>query len=701
MGRLHRTPFVGTRESSMSASYDTLDDIDRRKVVTLTDLYDVVFGHALLHPGLCGVLTTGTLDQTATLSAHWGGAPMTFGDHPEVWHVRVAPKDRMGKPLRPGEVRKVSVLVRQSATHRVSRITNIKLWLLPSTEKLDIATRDLFDTGMHMGHRDRGALTYGAIGVAMHGINVFETRCTKDTAFPTSVGCQTALSAIATISRIDGSVCKMEASTTPHYIIATALAGLTMSDVPCTRTCEETYRDQEWDALCAHNALAFQRVLEQSTYASSEDTALKLMFTAEDIFEHMSGIGYLDMRADPFFKGSLCDDMYKPSSMALILAISVRIACQPVKWGLPPTRLDDAFATKEASLFIESIMPNVLALSGDGMAAGGELTYSIDMVTRLAHLQTEELIAKLRSGQYAARGNLTHQRVERSMKETMRFLMCMGITVCHDLFGQLPRRKDGSSGMYTRYGFASQLLDPMIESRRQSAHAIGLGNIVERWPTLRTSTRGRRQLALADVLVEVDAWLCTGKYAGMVFSPTTQAPISLSPEELDPTAEVAKAPAPAPATQRSAKKKVKKKVDTLLAERSKARDANQKNHASAAVRAHLKPGSRNEQHLEACSAKLNGNAVSNAKGIFSEVLQMGGCDGPSVLFDFTSYVIAPTSHVQCAHCQNLTHVVPSIAFSGTLGTCIGCGHPRCLQCVVAQMRTGIVLDNCLFCVSNQ
>lgn len=681
----------------MSACYDTLDDVDRSTVINLTDLYDAVFGHALLHPEVCGTLTVGMLDQSAALSAHWGGAPLTFGDYPEVWHVRVAPKGRMGQPLRPGEVRKVSVLVRQSATHRVSRITNIKLWLLPSSETLDIATRDLFDVGLTVRHRDRGALTYGAIGVAMHGMNVFETRCTKDATFLASMGCQTTLSAIATISRIDGSVCKVEASTTPHYVIAAALAGLTMSDVPCPRSCEESYKDQDWDTLCSHNALAFQRVLERSTYMSSEDTALKLMFTAEDIFEQMSMIGYLDVRADPFFDGSLCDDMHKPSSMALILAISVRIACQPVKWGLPPTRLDDAFATKEASLFIESIMPNVLALSGDGMAAGGELTYSIDLVTKLAQLETAELITKLRSGQYAARGNLTHQRVERSMQETMRFLMCTGITVCQDLFGQAPRRKDGSSGMYTRYGFASQLSDPMIESRRQSAHAIGLGNIVERWPTLRTSTRGRRQLALADVLVEVDAWLCTGKYAGMVLSPTTQAPISLPPEELDPTAEVAKAPAPAPATQRSAKKKVKKKVDALLAERSKARDANQQNHANAAVRAYLKPGSRNEQHMEACSAKLNGDAVSSAKGIFSEVLQIGGCGGPAVLFDFTSYVIAPTSRVRCAHCENLTHVVQSIAFSGNLGSCIGCGHPRCLQCVASQMRTGMVLDNCHFC----
>lgn len=487
---------------------------------------------------------------------------------------------------------------------------------------------------------------------------------------------------------------------TPHYVIAAALAGLKMDDVPCPRSCEEAYSDQDWDTLCSHNALAFQRVVEKSGYHASEDSALKLMFTAEDVFEQLSLVGYLDMRADPFFDGSLCDDMLKPSSMALLLAISVRIACQPEKWKLPSTRLDDAFATKEASLFIESIMPNVLALSGDGMAAGGELTYSIDLVTRLAQKETAELISKLRSGQYAARGNLTHQRVERSLQETMRFLMCTGVAVCQDLFGQPPKRRDGSSGLYTRYGFAAQLSDPVIESRRQSAHAIGLGNVVERWPTLRTSTRGRRQLALADVLIEVDAWLCTGKYAGMVLSPTTQAPISLPPEELDPTVAAAKAAAPAPAppsTQRSAKKKVKKKVDTLLAERSKARDANQQNHATAAVRAYLKSGSHNDKHLQACSSKLNGSAVSSAKGIFSEVLQIGGCGGPAVLFACTSYVVAPMSHVRCAHCENTTHVVQSIALAGNLSSCISCGHPRCLTCVSAQMKTGEVLENCHFC----
>ena len=431
--------------------------------------------------------------------------------------------------------------------------------------------------------------------------------------------------------------------------------------------------------------------------AQAETQATK--FTAEDIFEQLSHIGYLDMRADAFFKGSLPDDLGRPCGIALILAIAVRVACYPEKWGLPPTCCDDAFATKEAALFVESIVPSALSMGCDGV--GGEQSFSIDIVTKIAQSDIGALINGLRSGNLVGKHrNLDHCRMERSVKETMRYLYCAGIAVCGDLFGLPPKCIAGSSVLYTRYGVASPLLDPMTESRTQSGYAVDLGNVVSRWPTLRTSTRGQRQLALADLLVEVDGWLRTGKYHGVVLSPKTQAPNSVHPEELDPavaSVEALRESAPLVAVggPRSAKKK--KRVDVLLAERARVRNANHEHYAQDAVRSLFKPGSRNDKRIASCSEKLCSAAINKASGIFGDMLQLGGCGGPSVLFNFTSYSISPTSAVICAHCENRVAVVASIAFAGSLGVCVRCGHPRCLLCVSREMREGQGMVNCHFC----
>ena len=666
----------------MALCYDTLDDVD--VFGDLIEMYNLVLGAALKATDLCGVLTTGTLDLSPSQHAQWGGSPATFGEHPEAWHVRSAPRGRIGQPLSYDEVRQVSVLVRKSATHRVARITNIKLWRLPHSSKLDRAIQDMFDA-KDLRHADRSRRTYGAMGVGIHGINLFAIREKPHTSFLASSGCQTVLSSVARIKRVEDNVpCKMEASTVPHYVIAASLAGFRIGSVntPLPRNCEEEYDELTWDGLCGHLALCFRDELGRTNYVNEEDTGLKLMMTAEDVFEQLSLIGYLDMRSDPFYQGSLSDDMHKPSGLPLVLALSVMIAARPEKWGLPPTRMDDAYATKAAQLFVETIVPSVLALDGETLC--GEQPLSFELAMKIAHSEVAEVINRLRSGSTIGKHRLDHRKMECSMRETQHFLFCMGVAVCHDLFGLPPTGGGCPSGQYTKYGFAAQLSDPMIESRAQSAYAVELGNLVSRWPTLRTSTRDRRQLALADVLVEVHEWLCTGKYRGTILAPTTEAPVSVHKDELVQKDESLRTSAP-----KSAKKKRRMETSALLAERAKTRDANQQHYATESMRSIFKPNTQNAQRILACSQKICGAALNSASGIFCDVLQLGGCGGPSYLFEFTSYLVAPTTAARCAHCTNNVHVVQSIAFAPTnLRDCAACGQPRCLACVTRDMETG-------------
>jgi hypothetical protein len=265
------------------------------------------------------------------------------------------------------------------------------------------------------------------------------------------------------------------------------------------------------------------------------------------------------------------------------------------------------------------------------------------------------------------------------MHDTLHYLLCTGTAVCVDLFGLRPN--EGDDDLYTPFGLASTVIDPIAASREQSAHEKGLGNTVQRWPTLRTSTKGRRQLALAAVFVEVDIWLRTGKYRNMVLDPTTQAQVSVNLEDLDPTAAPrAQATNVAAATAAKSAKK-KKRPEALLAERGKMRGAKQSNCAHALMRSIFDNGSCNDRYLASASEQLCVKAIVAATGIFADVLQQGACVGMADLFKFQTYLVSPSSKVQCAHCDNTVNAVESVAFSGAFGSCASCGHPRCLKCV--------------------
>ena len=692
----------------MAPECDVLNAQQARSITNVIDLWSVVLGKAM-DEDVCGVVTSGTTEQCG----EWGGVGVTFGDFGEVFYVRSSPLGRMGQPILENEVRKISVLIKKSATERFARISLIKLWRLPSRKRM-------LAYSQYMGKeanqkRDRGTLTMGAMGLATHGINVFESRASTASDFAASNNCHTLLSAVASIVReSDGKIVKIETAMTPQYAAAGSLAGMHMNpgDTPDTRECMEQYTSSSWDESCTLLAGGFRRLLLRSEFMRpvlAEDTGLKLIFSAEDVFEQLSFIGFLDICADPFYVDSLPTDMSQPCGLPLLLTIAVRIACFPERWGLPSTLWDDAYAAKEAALFIESIIPSVLSLGRDGVA-GGDQQFTIDLVTQLGQKDISELLNGLRSGQLVKKHhNLDANRLAKSMRSTMVFLQCAGIAVCQDLFGVRPAPSGGCDEACSRFGFAGQVTDPLSESREQSAHAAGLGTIVERWPTLRTSTRNRRQLALAKIFVEVDGWLRTGKHNGKALVPTTQAPVSVNLHDLWPTTSAATATARedpektsvvgVAGAPRSAKKKNRRaeRVDALLAERSKKRDANQQQCAQQAIHSLFKTTSRGDKRIDECCRQINGEAMSKASGIFEYVLQLGACGGPSVLFGFTSYLVAPTSAVRCAHCENHVHVIQNIAFAGSLGVCLNCGHPRCLECVACSMREGLHMENCHFC----
>ena len=668
-------------------AYDTLDSLELPGSATLHDVYTLVLGLPMAQPGVCGILTTGalTLGQAQAPGGGWGRC-VRFKSHREAWAVRSAPAGRIGQPLAVGEVRQVAVLLRASERGARGKVCTIKLWR-PS----DAATPPAKDDPQ----RARGCVTHGVTGVAIHGLNLFGTRATRDSPFFSTHGSHSVLSAVAVIhTEPAGAVCRVDAAMNPLYILAGAVAGFTVPDSVTARHCEEQYTESSWQLGVEKNQYAFARLIEAVGYPAGADT--KLLFTASDIFEQASFCGYLDMLGDSFYDGALPDAAHQPTGIPLMLAIAVRIACDPARWGLNAARAGDAYATKEVAFMVESIMPSLLASSNDGVSS--VQTFSVDVVINRALDAMRSNIRKLRSGILdGARGGVDHRRVDNTVKETMNFLYCLGVAVSRDVCGLRP---ECSVGAYTSSGLAHSLTDPVLESRTQSAYAAKLGQPAPRWRTLRTSTTGKRQLALAELLVSVDVWLRTSTYAGAKLSQTAQAPHSVTPHDLDPANAPAppRSTAPTVAARRSAKKKSKRAIEEILADRCRLRDAAGSQCAQRAVASLF--CDQNDPRLAECSAKLSGEAINQASGSFADVLQFGACVGIGELFEIASYVVTPSSAVQCAHCENYVNVVASIAFSGDLGKCKACGHPRCLSCVTNDIESGEehrVLENCLFC----
>ena len=136
----------------MAQSYDTLDSVDTNGANDIADVYQLVVGEAMEAPDLCGWMSTGPLNQSYSHGGYWGRYPLSFEGHPEVWFVRCAPVGSIGKPLKHGELRQISVLVRESETSKNSVVTNIKLWRRPRRRCCFPKHLRLAAAGSRVGH---------------------------------------------------------------------------------------------------------------------------------------------------------------------------------------------------------------------------------------------------------------------------------------------------------------------------------------------------------------------------------------------------------------------------------------------------------------------------------------------------------------------------------------------------------------------
>lgn len=674
--------------------WDTTDQVHLPDTASLFDVYEAVIGEAMKHTDLVGVVSSGQIEvQSLEAKTTWGKTNVRFKPHKEVWQIRSHPKNRIGKPLMPDEYREVVVLLRHG-DDKIATVSTIRLWRMQGLlHKIDYGK----------ARYDRCRTTDGATGVAFHGLNIFNERATYEgddgTIYNVSknCNCHSVLSSFTTVldDYEKDKICRVEACHLPQYVVAAHLAGFSMPDEPLIRPCEERFSENEWrTATCMLMNEYVTRL--QSRLGSNPQPCSDMpgvyIFSAECVFEQASFVWLLDAMGDRFYEEALADDLHQPSKISLILAMAVRIACHPKLWGLRELRGDDAYATKMASILLEAVQPSLLTTSTD--AGATHQTFAIDIAITHACQQMNENLEGLRNNTIDSNAHkIDADEMELRYNQALAYLFCAGVAICQDTCGLIANNGDNTSGLMTNDGLATWYADPGMESAAQSAYAHGLGNVQDKIPLHRKTTRGSRQKALVNVMQNVEEWICTGKYRGIIHAQNTTAACdsALVTNVHVQDLKVGKEPAPvcaAPASQNASRKKkghrnaAPKDANTSLANKGKRRGANDRNRADFVLKSLVK----NRNGLSASDTdklgdKMSGYAIDEASGTLGDLLQVGAVFGIGQYFDYRTYVVGSNSRIVCATCPCSVDVVASVAFSGLFGYCKRCSHPRCLKCV--------------------
>lgn len=759
-------------------AYDTVDDLDTRGMTTLQDFYEAVLGPAIRQSNVCGILVTGMRDMTSAQNScmAWGMESLAFPEYDEVWQVRSTPKGRLGKPIEPGEIRKVAVLVRPSRTNgKASRITTIKLWVVTPIDALNLSN-----------HRQNG--TYGAHGVNMTGIHLFEHHgrsMISEKGYTQGrhnyrVVYGSFVSAMATpppglvvpdafLDKQGKMIGSVQSCPIHHLIIASSLYGNTLqtqpggAELPGTRElCGTLLEQKRADAaltmrelmviteharrganrdkrgISTESATVEELRVPEETREAMRAHASALMASAEMLCEQMSHCGFLDMSADPFFEQAMPDAMHRPCGMPMLIAFAVRIACYPERVGLPPGKVDDQLAAREAANLLESLQGAVLP-HGTGSDSDNDPQYAIDIV--IQHTVTK-LLTELERIKAAAPCSVLPQSlrnkgvskiadIELRVKQALNMFYRTGIALCVDLLGTTPKRPDGTSGVYTRMGLAESCCDPVDHAKADAAYCNNLGHLCPRIDPMRATSRGAQQMALARTLLVVERWLCVGTYCGTRLVVNEDPDTEIERVSVHSSASTTLSRCFSPASDEETPPKVygSSAKDKSIAEamtsalesavairnaggskkklrRAMRQDGMKFNKEDQAVQARMSSRSRQRANFDAQMvnealdslakkqhsnnaleeavrglAPGSGKAIDDATSIFSEVLQCGACHGTTERIDFQCFLVGMGSTNHCCNCNKPIHVVETFAFGGHHAACRKCRHPRCLDCV--------------------
>ena len=506
---------------------DTLTDLDCSAIDSVRALYEAVIGKAMRQESVVVNVDVGPMTLAGLPGQAWNDRikGVRFNHHDEVWQVRSHPRGRIGKKLVPGEVRNVTVLIRSSQRHdTVGQLATVRLQLLPPAAA---ATRP---------EVQRAQSTYGAIGVPSRGIHLWPDHGADVLAargFPEGKGGFHAVYGGYALlmhtpkegPHANSSIpCSMTSDFVHLFVLAAHLAGFSIPDRPAHRN---------GISAVEHRAFAREKHTENvrfcneihEAYPDREPStfAARLIWGAADVAERASLLGLLDALADPAQEYSLPDDLQRPNGLMLLLAVAVRIACNPEAFDVQVPTPDDVWATRGVCQLLESAHPYVFTdddapAERGGQARRGAFATDLFLEHTIAALKAD---LDVHENENAVDSEVVDV-VRTTVRNSLETLNCLGIAVCVDVCGAVPKQRDGTSGVYNEFGLARGCCDPVQEARHQGAYDAGLGNLAPWTPPTRTSTRGARQSALVRVFGLVERWLVDGTHHGITLPPRSK-----------------------------------------------------------------------------------------------------------------------------------------------------------------------------------
>ena len=759
-------------------TYDTLDTIDVADMSSLKALHTAVLGAAMEQEDVCGVLLTGLRTVGARDEASWGKRAVRFSPNSGTWRVRSSPKGRIGKPLVPGELRKVAIMVQGGAGGgTMAKVSLLRLWL----------AQHALDAPATGAGRRREEATFGAHGVNFFGIHLFEHHGrTMLSAHPDQPGRDNyyvvngsfvSVTEAVTEQGVKPRVVSVQPCPIAHMRIAFSLDGAetplpTHGPMPSARSSERdrfesrrslmragfaervVYEEQQRQArACSSSWGDATTRLSLSAATALRQQATTMLAAAESLCEQLSCTGLLDAACDPFFAPVLPDALCKPNGALLIVAIAVRIACYPSRYGLPESTPEDAAVAREASLFLEAaegaVFPRGVSDNDD------EPIYAIDIVAAHTLQRFFEHVERMRSATPEDAREL--DQVKARANATLNTLYCTGIGLCVEATDTEPPQHPGAMGR--------SCCDPVQAAMAEAARARGLRPLCPRLAPVRGSTRGAQQTALVRMLLGVERWLRTG--AGEIgavtpapapapapavavavaataaatatatlahcFSPGTSPSPSPTPSPTPTTPSTAtSAEATTTTTKGGSKKKMRRVLrqggtrrrTTTTATRQGSQPVSTQQREDVAMQSTMGARGRRRARFETClvdeilgslrgmgavperlrlpnGVKLNGSALDEASGLLSETLQ----GGATFVAEFQGFLVSRGARNRCCDCEAVVGVVECIAFGDDHGACRNCRHPRCLPCAQRRIRRSDAGgdggdggdERCLFC----
>lgn len=402
---------------------------------------------------------------------------------------------------------------------------------------------------------------------------------------------------------------------TSNMVVAAEIVNCDMPDA--SRRASEPIHNKEWSKL--------MDTATQGIHGTDPEVGRSAIAGSVAIAELLSGEGLLGILSNPFFEGALPDKMKTPQGVALLIAMSVRIAMVPGLHGLVAGSHADQLASCEVRSLFEASIPPLPMMNNPKK-------WAIDLAISMAKRNTKS--ARNYQGK-ADIGALTMDQLvfwQRSGQSTVTSTFGPGTTL-----DKMPKHRFGTPWRFT---------DPLLAARDAYTYNKGIKMHDVREPLrINMADVSKRRTYLLKLLLETERYLRSGVFHG----------VRLAPPNDDAPVEVGMMN-----NHIALQEMIMPEIISRMAEGKACNPAEER-------------ALQDEMY-----STYNMSAMAQATMDITEALTAG----PVVHFKhrISAYLVAEPQMSLCCDCDEPVHVLQGIMLNYAYGECTACHAKRCLKC---------------------